>query len=238
MIKADGGLGTARLHVSEPGSNSRVCWAPDPVLPVLGWREGGTHPAFQAEGNAQAEGHSQLPGTSDDRTEGTHGDVILWKRVGPVFAGQSSCGQRARAGRRVTVSHVAVGAVWNWKATALGFLPGPPWSTCHPVPTFHGVLDHCSALEGAYTSQKRPWMQTHPPSPSYPAIFPGLVSIFPPPASWAEAPASVNFPHLSQHHAHRLSNGLLAGVGGRRLLSSAQPAPESPGDLYVLWFLS
>lgn len=51
-----------------------------------GGREGGTHPALQAGASVQAERHSQLPRVSGDRTEGTLGDVILWKGVGHVFA--------------------------------------------------------------------------------------------------------------------------------------------------------
>jgi hypothetical protein len=41
---------------------------------------------FQAGVNAQAEGHSELPGMPGDGTEGTLGDVILWKGSGTVFA--------------------------------------------------------------------------------------------------------------------------------------------------------
>lgn len=186
-----------------PGSNSRACWAPDPVFPVSGRREGGAHPALQAEGNAQAEGHSQLPGTSGDRTEGTRGDVILWKQVGPVFARSEFLWTEGQGWGK---SHSK-----SWGGRGCLDLGGHS-----PGVLARASLEHLSVTQSPHSMAS---LVTVLPSREHvlprrglgcryflrpPPILPPFRPRFHRPTSrpWAEAPASVTFPHLAQRHAH------------------------------------
>lgn len=157
---------------------------------------------------------------------------------------QSSYGQRGRAaGRSHSKSCCGGGCLELGRPQPPGFLQDlsraqaslehlPLTQPPHSMVSLVAVLP----LEGAHPSQKRPRMWFLPLSPSYLAILPGLVSIFPSPnssaaasCSWlpSVAPPLRTFLTFSQRHTHSSRNGLLVGV-----------ALAITTNLHVLWSLS